>query len=279
MKKRIYVITFVLSLLFTGASFAFFGSTPKIDVKHIKQDLIGRKVRGWTFGKAEPCRIKILDVKYDKNTAVVYVFVTTARIRFEAGREGKFRLEYEYAANDWNLLEVKPISFSALDVGTTKKFKYEILWPLVLASSDGNLAMVEQLLAKGVDANLKDEDGETALIRAVVAGHNGVVQTLLAKGADINAKNKTGETALLWAAEQGHNDIVKTLLANGADINARNNVGVSALLRAAGPGHNDVIKTLLAHGADINAKSKGLPTPLEIIKRFHPDLYNELFQK
>ncbi|MDR1330873.1 MAG: ankyrin repeat domain-containing protein, partial [Tannerella sp.] len=61
---------------------------------------------------------------------------------------------------------------------------------LIEAAKNGDVAPLQQLLAKGANANAKDEYGKTALIRAAGKGHTETVKRLLAEGADVNARNK-----------------------------------------------------------------------------------------
>jgi tetratricopeptide (TPR) repeat protein len=127
---------------------------------------------------------------------------------------------------------------------------------LVAATESGDIALVERLLAKGVDAHAKDEDEKAVLMIAVSKGHTAVVQALLAKGANPNAKAKNNRTTLMEAAKLGNSDIVQTLLTAGADVNAKDSEDVTALMMAGLEGHSDVVQALLSKGADVNARSK-----------------------
>lgn len=80
--------------------------------------------------------------------------------------------------------------------------------PLIKAAEAGNLAEVEELLAKDGDVNAKDVTGETALYKAAFQGHAPVVAALLAKGADVNGVTSSGATPLMAAAYQGHEEVV-----------------------------------------------------------------------
>src|SRR5258708_20417654 len=77
--------------------------------------------------------------------------------------------------------------------------------------------MVTELLQRGADVTLRDEDGDTALHCAVVSGNINVLRQLLAKGADPNAQNKLGGTPLMWAGTDGNDEAAPALLENGAD--------------------------------------------------------------
>ncbi len=75
------------------------------------------------------------------------------------------------------------------------------------AANGGNVADVRNLLEKGADVNLKDNSGETALMKASREGHLDAVKVLLAdhldcarilleKGADVNARDKYDVTEI-----------------------------------------------------------------------------------
>jgi ankyrin repeat protein len=80
---------------------------------------------------------------------------------------------------------------------------------IYIASRKVQLHCVQQLLAKGVNANAADTNGKTPLHEAAEEGHSDVVQVLLAAGANINAATKTGSTPLFLSAERGKQEVVK----------------------------------------------------------------------
>ena len=57
---------------------------------------------------------------------------------------------------------------------------------------------------------MQTNDGDTALMAAVLTAHTDCVKALLEARADVNAKNKKGGTALMLAVDEGHTDCVKT---------------------------------------------------------------------
>ena len=57
---------------------------------------------------------------------------------------------------------------------------------------DGNIAVVKQLLADGVNVNAKEEDGGTALHWAAQEGHKEIVELLISSGADVNVSGPFG---------------------------------------------------------------------------------------
>ncbi len=96
----------------------------------------------------------------------------------------------------------------------------------------GDLIAVNLFLAAGMDPNVKDRYGGTALRYAAAKGHLEVVRTLLDKGADVNVQDIDGFTPLRYAVYYGHTEVVHTLLAKGADVNIADKWGWTPLMIA-----------------------------------------------
>jgi ankyrin repeat protein len=97
--------------------------------------------------------------------------------------------------------------------------------PLLIASRNGDAAMIRTLLESGADANNQTTNGTTALMLAAAAGKAEAAKVLLEKGANVNAKeNVKGETALTFAAAYGRADVVRELIAHHADVSVTTKV-------------------------------------------------------
>ncbi|KAJ0160764.1 Ankyrin-2 [Colletotrichum tanaceti] len=167
--------------------------------------------------------------------------------------EGRFPTYLEAAAEigDERLvrsllgMEIKPRNFERW--GTA----------LLQASSRGYQTIVEMLLDRGVDVNIRIERetrmlGGTPLQVASRAGLEDMVDLVLRRGGNPNAPG-VGErigTALQEASSEGHVGTVKLLLANGAtpdDVEAG-----KALRLASGYGHAQIVTLLIESGAPVN---------------------------
>ncbi|CAK0893034.1 unnamed protein product, partial [Prorocentrum cordatum] len=88
----------------------------------------------------------------------------------------------------------------------------EMVKELIAVAKAGKTAEVEALIQRGVDVNLSDTDGNTALHLAAQEGSLDTVNALLAAGADPAAQVKLGEwgnTPLHLAARAGHREVAE----------------------------------------------------------------------
>ncbi len=119
------------------------------------------------------------------------------------------------------------------------------------------------LIEKGADVNAQDGEGKTALLAAAFFGETGVVKLILARGGDAaGGAHLLGFTPLHLAARAGHKDIVELQLARGAPLEARDQEGRTPLATAAAQGQSAVLEALLARGASLEASDRKGSTPL-----------------
>ena len=92
--------------------------------------------------------------------------------------------------------------------GTTRETPNE---SLLLAAQQGDVAALNNALARGADANAANSDGMTALMFAVQQGSNDCVQTLISRGANLEAKREDGQTAATLAERADQFQILRRL--------------------------------------------------------------------
>jgi ankyrin repeat protein len=129
------------------------------------------------------------------------------------------------------------------------------------AAWHGQIEALRRLLAHKADPALADDLGQTALDLALSAGHEQVVEILAAGQAAY------GATGLHRAAAAGSLTLLKTLLATGQDASAADDSGRTPLHLAASRGHLQVVHALLAAKAKINSPDKSGLTPLHAAVR------------
>ena len=82
--------------------------------------------------------------------------------------------------------------------------------------------------------------------------HLSIVKCLNEKGVDINIENKDGQTALYWSCVGGNVDVVSLLIDKRCDVLQLDKSGTSVLMQACGKGHLSTVELLLRKGVDIN---------------------------
>jgi ankyrin repeat protein len=103
------------------------------------------------------------------------------------------------------------------------------------ASRWGHLPLVDEMLAAGIDVDVRTETGCTALMLAASGGHIDIIRRLIGAGADVNATDPSGGmTPTMWNLAALHSEktyvsIVRELLKAGADPTITANDGKTTL--------------------------------------------------
>lgn len=92
-------------------------------------------------------------------------------------------------------------------------------------------ALISKLINMGAPINWRpfNEDGQTALMRAIYDGEPSTVQLLLDLGADVNSPGGRNTTPLMCAVQSRKVHCVRMLVAEGANVNLLDEDGVSAV--------------------------------------------------
>lgn len=97
------------------------------------------------------------------------------------------------------------------------------------AAKNRNMALLQQILASGVNVNHANFNGETALHIAASQGNIGMVQFLVNKGANVNARTGKQWMPIHHAMRFGHPQVANFLISRKASVWGKNTDGRSAI--------------------------------------------------
>lgn len=124
-------------------------------------------------------------------------------------------------------------------------------------------SLEEDLIAGGVDIDVRDSTGNTPLSWAVQRQDTVAVDLLLKYKANPNIANNQGCTPFLYAATAMSPACLNLLLQAGADVSQTNSEGYNGLHFAIdGNGSLEIIKALISANLDIEGRTIGGHTPL-----------------
>ncbi|XP_006654434.1 potassium channel AKT2 isoform X1 [Oryza brachyantha] len=183
---------------------------------------------------------------------------------------------------------------------------------LLTVAATGNSSFLEDLLKVGMDPDVGDSKGRTALHIAASKGYEECVLVLLKHACNVNIKDAQGNTAL-WnaiaarhhkifnilyhfarvssphaagdllclAARRGDVDTLRELLKHGLAVDSEDHDGATALRAALAEGHADAARFLVLSGASVDkanldgSGSGSFPRQTTV----SPDELRELMQK
>lgn len=140
---------------------------------------------------------------------------------------------------------------------------------LIRAVAENHLDLVKGMLNAGIDANLKDKAGNTALLYAVSMGSVEMVNELVQHGANLDLQfGKKKENILFECARNDSVSIAKILLKkNSSLLNNLNSDGETPLFEAARAGAPKLAQFLISEGMKTDIKNRSGDTAKEIARR------------
>ena len=131
--------------------------------------------------------------------------------------------------------------------------------------------VLSEIIELGIDINMRDKNGRTLLLNALLANYDVLADKLIAKGANIFATDNDMHTALMHAAENKNTKVALFLIGKGLNAKAKDKDGCSVLLYAVRGGSSEIVEALLKKGADVNDQDNSGMTPLMQISYFRKD--------
>ncbi|MBU0498645.1 MAG: ankyrin repeat domain-containing protein [Gammaproteobacteria bacterium] len=133
--------------------------------------------------------------------------------------------------------------------------------PLHMAAGAGRLAITRILLKQGADPAILDDEGQTALYRALESGRTQVADILVKNGARLDA---TPLLLTLVELQIKDRDVIAFLAERGADLNAPGGKGMTPLTQAIQDDNRVLVKQLIHAGADVNRPDAQGNRPLAV---------------
>ena len=140
---------------------------------------------------------------------------------------------------------------------------------LITETTENSIQEIKNLVKCGCNLNSQNEDGQTALMMALVNNNIKVAKILIKAGADVNIQDNNGFTPLMAASEIDEDkgddiELVRMLIEAGADINIKDVNDFSALMHASNHENLKIVKILIKAGADLDSQNEGGNTALMI---------------
>ncbi|KAL6631669.1 ankyrin repeat-containing domain protein [Neocallimastix sp. 'constans'] len=162
------------------------------------------------------------------------------------------------------------------------RFMNEIINDIVVSE---RFDLLKILISKNIIKNIKEENNEQILIKAIISGnenmiyyliHNGfninvidniiieklinnnkinILKLLIPQYVDINNEDKNGDTSLIYAIKYQNYEIIKYLMENGADINIVNKK-IKIIYPLINDNNYHLLKYLIENNLDINKKDQ-----------------------
>jgi ankyrin repeat protein len=188
----------------------------------------------------------------------LYLFVLIGYSYVQAGSYEDFFI----AITRDNTYELKALLARGIDPNTVNP---EGQYALLVALRQGSFATAQLLIAQpSTLVEVRSDKDESPLMLAALKGQTAICRQLLDRDADVN---KTGWAALHYAATGGHQEIVRLLLDHYAYIDAESPNGTTPLMMAAMYGNADTVQLLLEAGADVKVKNAQGLSALDFAQR------------
>lgn len=124
------------------------------------------------------------------------------------------------------------------------------------------------------DVNSCDSDYNRSILHEAVVGRaDSIACDLIDRGIDLNLQDKNGQTALHFCAQYNCYEIAKTMLAKGEEINLVDKWGNNPLWTAVfnARGEYRMVKLFVDYNADIHNKNKAKRSPLDFATQIGDD--------
>ncbi|KAI3725854.1 hypothetical protein L1987_65650 [Smallanthus sonchifolius] len=136
--------------------------------------------------------------------------------------------------------------------------------PLHTLAASGEFYFVDTLMKYNADINVPNQEGLTAIHKAILGKKHAICNYLLRNSASPFVRDKDGATLMHYAVRTASTQMIKVLLLYNVDINLQDNEGWTPLHLAVQARRTDVLRLLLIKKADKTIKNQDGLTPLDL---------------
>ncbi|XP_062825945.1 ankyrin repeat and SOCS box protein 14 isoform X1 [Anolis carolinensis] len=242
---------------------------------HKSKSVNTEKCDSFSFATSENHKAIVAAIRTGQEETLLSLIRNVAAFR-EVDGEGCLPLHEAAAQPNRHILEII-LKASHPVVWQQTNLKGET--PLFLAVDKCLVKNVHFLLLNDFNPDVKNEEGDSALITAIRHKSYEIASLLIQFGADVNLQCINKRTALHEAARLGLKDMVELLLCSKADPDPRSSYGLTPLALAAQNGHTDILKILLRKGANVLSQASDCASILfEAAGGGNPDCVNLLLE-
>lgn len=164
--------------------------------------------------------------------AVFYNHKDIAELLILNGANLEAKTEYFYtvlfhAVDTQNIVIAKFLIDSGADINSQGLHKGSFLTRAIRTS--GSITMSLMLIENGIDIEIIDFEGNTALNIAATFGDTRIVEALIKRNAKLDNQDSNGMTAIMKSFELRYYDLCLILLEKSPDLTLKNNLGETVL--------------------------------------------------
>lgn len=188
------------------------------------------------------------------STQVIRALINAGADTTEIKKESYFYLTKAVQNKDIEL--IKLLIEVGIDINAVDKDDWSILTYMITNDID-NLEIYDFILKNGMDPNIKDKDGKTAIIYAAENGKLDILRRLINTVARTNICDNEQKGMLCHAVINKHFEIVKYLIENKIELCIEDKSKTLILTD-----NKDLARYLISNGVNINAQDNDLTTSL-----------------
>lgn len=137
--------------------------------------------------------------------------------------------------------------------------------PAILMAASGHFwDLCKELIARGVNLNVKNKQGFSPIHVFAQEGHDELITLAVNNAAYVNRKNMRGETPLYFASRADKESSVRVLISLGGEVNTLTSHNDSPMHWAARNGNAALSRILIEHGAHVHGENDLGETPVSL---------------